>query len=892
MTNIFTPSINMPLWDFCDQGKSEASPCLNNLGRKKMDHDFVSAYLLDGHLSTVEDAPYVDPRCCNHVVDCDVREPCTAADVRAAFERIHQYKSCRLTQVGVIKSFTQRTLGSPDAFDACETFCSKNTECAACSVYVEKYSVGTINPQLRERCKWNAISECGGVVPFDSQTLYDAVGNYSSLLTNDDGDAIFGYSLKISDECVIEPSDEGDFCGYVLETGDGIMVLGVAAAGIFLVQLIARILRSTGICSAKLEDRKEFRRQRSLVYRREGVSNEKVLFFYDSLKNCWSFTEDVYQFERNPDTHKISALRFDSTAKLITRTRSGPSTAGNPEQLSSKGGWQSAQSKKLKGLQLNFSAVDGCKKVPRFESVPDRIKVEFNCDPKGNITSTQKAHQTRFKKFMGVYKYQSSLDGNGEQKRSASIQPLVEILVFFSLVDLTTDVLYVVSEPFADYYLQGLAIFFACLPFICLIFYFGVKCYRLVTLENLKWRLQTASTPFDYTAGLHIYTLGISWILSAVASVVIAMLLFLPLPIEAVWPVLRLGMRNGVHRASICGKGLFGGLASVALKFFCGGIETSARSTESCCGWSTIFGVQIHGRRGGWNKIAAAWVQDSIVYLIGVIVIYCVTISIFLAFGSVFSAVSLAVMLLSLVTNIAWSFVLPLMWSFLVMTRTFAIFPAAWLYVQDSCDTFVENMREPAPEGMFKWTEKRKIAKRSGMDRAVFTTFFPTRDPETDFEPAFDELGIYYGLAGTLIFEFVAESVPQIAIQYLNNQRLRGPIRNWSAFTIVSISVSCFVAVDSMYRFFLKLCLCNGYIKDDDGNRLKDSKGNYEKKRSFGSPTLFYNDVDDYDPPERFEIRNTAIIALREKRKKELKHLADAKIRTEAANKRVLKLKG
>ena len=57
----------------------------------------------------------------------------------------------------------------------------------------------------------------------------------------------------------------------------------------------------------------------------------------------------------------------------------------------------------------------------------------------------------------------------------------MEIITFFSMLDMVTDITYVCTEKFARPLLHGLAVLFCVMPFIALQLYFIVKIYRVVT---------------------------------------------------------------------------------------------------------------------------------------------------------------------------------------------------------------------------------------------------------------------------------------------------------------------------------------------------------------------------------------------------------------------------
>ena len=156
----------------------------------------------------------------------------------------------------------------------------------------------------------------------------------------------------------------------------------------------------------------------------------------------------------------------------------------------------------------------------------------------------------------------------------------------------------------------------------------------------------------------------------------------------------------------------------------------------------------------------------------------------------------------SMVWWMALAFLLPAIFSVMVIGRTFAVFPDAWVWIENLCDEIAMSMREPAHEGFFSFGP-RGVAEFSGQDLGVFRTFHPGLDPATDAIPKADTSTVYYMISSTLMYEFVLETLPQIIIQVVNNS-LRD---DWNTFGYLSVSVSAFIAVDALYRQFVKVCI-------------------------------------------------------------------------------------
>ena len=81
------------------------------------------------------------------------------------------------------------------------------------------------------------------------------------------------------------------------------------------------------------------------------------------------------------------------------------------------------------------------------------------------------------------------------------------------------------------------------------------------------------------------------------------------------------------------------------------------------------------------------------------------------------------------------------------------------------------------------------------------------------FGPKADDLQLEHQLkllAGTLVYEFLAETVPQLAIQGLNNTARD----SWSVFPTLSFTISLGVGVDTLYKMGVNV-LYKGYYKGD-----------------------------------------------------------------------------
>lgn len=350
----------------------------------------------------------------------------------------------------------------------------------------------------------------------------------------------------------------------------------------------------------------------------------------------------------------------------------------------------------------------------------------------------------------------------------------VEVIVFFSILDQITDATYVITETFRSGTLKALGTTFCILPVITMMVYFYYKCYRVTTKENLIWRFKQAIRPFtDVPKGL-MYTV-VYPVFALMLSAILMMVVFLPLPLEAALLPLEMGFRIGF------GKG------------------------KELAVWA--------------NAKAESWSEKTILGLIPSILLYC---------GVFVYAI------LTMVYHVLLAVFLPFLWAIMMVVRTFAILPGVWVWIENECDFMLQHMKEPSPTGLFAYQSPRKSA-ACGEDLGVFRLFHPSSEDSTPKNkvPIIDYEAQYLMLSGTLVFEFVFESLPQIIIQIVNNFENESWAKTecvdildgdaikrigWRTFTVMSVVLSGFVAIDSLYRQLFQT---------------------FVKKQPFGSPASF-----------------------------------------------------
>jgi len=335
----------------------------------------------------------------------------------------------------------------------------------------------------------------------------------------------------------------------------------------------------------------------------------------------------------------------------------------------------------------------------------------------------------------------------------------VEVIVFFSILDQITDATYVITEVFQRKTLEGLGVTFCILPVVFMMMYFYFKCYRITTRQNLAWRYSQVIKPFTECPHPYLMYTVVYPVVAAFATAVLAMVYFLPLPIEAALLPLEMGFRVGM------------------------------KSVQDMMDWA--------------NKKAKAWAAKTSLGLIPALILYLGVI----LYG-----------LLKMTWFLLLALFLPLIWSIMMVVRTFAILPGVWVWIENQLDYMLRLAKEPNPTGMFSYKYPRECAE-CGEDLGVFRLFHPNSPDDTPARmvPVIDYEAQYLMLSGTLVFEFIFESLPQIIIQIVNNFDNENWAKDpdigctmldeagmnrigWRAFTIISVVLSAFVAFDSLYR--------------------------------------------------------------------------------------------
>lgn len=397
------------------------------------------------------------------------------------------------------------------------------------------------------------------------------------------------------------------------------------------------------------------------------------------------------------------------------------------------------------------------------------------------------------------------------QNDQHKVSMTIEVIVFFSILDQITDATYVITEVFQRKSVEAMGVTFCILPVMSMMAYFYFKCYRIATKQNLMWRWSWVKKPFTECPHPYLMYTLVYPVAAAMASALLAMGLFLPLPVEAVVLPLEMGFRVGM------------------------------RSVEEQLDWA--------------KEKALKWSERSVLGLIPTLILYVGVV----VYGIVIMSWYLLLALF-----------LPLIWSIMMVVRTFAILPGVWVWIENQLDYMLRMAKEPTPTGMFTYNFPRESA-GCGEDLGVFRLFHPSCDDDTPAKrvPIIDYEAQYLMLSSTLIFEFVFESFPQIIIQIINNfdnEKWAQDEENgctmlddaamarigWRAFTVISVVLSGFVAFDSLYRQIFQT-----FVKGEE----------------FGSAASF--GVKDGLPPLVTRMEDEKMTTLRKERRTSMKYRAE-----------------
>lgn len=439
------------------------------------------------------------------------------------------------------------------------------------------------------------------------------------------------------------------------------------------------------------------------------------------------------------------------------------------------------------------------------------------------------------------------------RSRAVPLPALVEFIIFCSSLDLVSDIIYFVTATFHSDELEFLSIGFCVLPFIALVCAFIFRCYRLVTLKNLKWRLRVATWSFTVVDSTWHLTLLYPAFAACYTVVVGTFLFFVSLPVEVILQILRLGIVAGYAASKETGGELsdFVTEETGTIWKFAGSMFDSAQDTAM-----------------SWMELSFLMLPPTVLMFVVLFVVVLIATTIMLIIFILGYVVALpAIMIFQTLFWIAASLFFPIFWAVMVMMRTFAIFPDAWRWLENQCEWYTSHMKQMADEGIFVY-KPREIAEKSGQDLGVFKVFHP-KLKEAQNIPEIDDKALYMLISGTLIFEFVFETAPQIILQTINNFKIQEqytsdrrlyedtygnstnvslpdgmfaripadpelfpdrpnnqPVLGWTPFAIACIAVSLTIALDALYRQWFQVC-CLG---KDFGSSAVWSRGKGEDR--------------------------------------------------------------
>ena len=342
-------------------------------------------------------------------------------------------------------------------------------------------------------------------------------------------------------------------------------------------------------------------------------------------------------------------------------------------------------------------------------------------------------------------------------KKALHLPWYVEATTFACTLDLISDITYISTETFATATLFAFAMLFILLPFTPPSAYFFWQGYQIVTYENLAWRWETGK---DWAHTLYkeakfelegqtlllicVCTLGIYPLAVAVVCLVACIAPFLPLPVFILWQPLRLGLIN--TRDSL---------------------QWAWDKTEGDEKSPGLTRKYIQAKGGLFGMI------------------FMVT------FGSV---VALCLAILVTVATTVITIALPFTYAVFVCFRLFIIAPVTWMWLREVSGKFLDDIQKPTTNALFSWDvipddKKNKEEKKKQVDTMLNQLYGLTSEQE-------QLKRMCYMLAGTLVFEFFLETVPQLIVQGVNN----GERDSWTAFTVMSFVISLGVGMDTVYR--------------------------------------------------------------------------------------------
>ena len=323
------------------------------------------------------------------------------------------------------------------------------------------------------------------------------------------------------------------------------------------------------------------------------------------------------------------------------------------------------------------------------------------------------------------------------------LPPALELTTGVCSLDLLTDSTYVGTATFAWQSLFTTAVIFLVLPSTLPALYFLVKGYQLCTPANLKWRLDRGT---ELASIIYTKAYGQFSTITKVIAVVVTLGVY-PLLLSVACAIAYVS-----HFFPLPIEVLWQPLRMVG--------AVTYRTTQAVFSPLKEF-------------ISNTW-KHSIFGLLLVVIIGAVVGSIVVTVAA-FSSTAVVVLL-------------PFVYGAMVVFRVFVLAPRMWMWLRATAKWVLQDMQRPSDTGMFTW-EPWSTGETASIGAALTALFGPT---DVDLQLK-HQLRL---LAGTLVFEFIAETVPQLVIQGINNTARN----SWGALATLSFTVSLGVGIDTLYK--------------------------------------------------------------------------------------------
>lgn len=364
--------------------------------------------------------------------------------------------------------------------------------------------------------------------------------------------------------------------------------------------------------------------------------------------------------------------------------------------------------------------------------------------------------------FIALLSITTYCSSTAEAQYEARVWAKVYAIACFSVLDFTTDVTYLIYEPFANESYRQTAIIVMGVPIIVLALYFMVTAYRLISKENLSWRFSRGVSAYGAYADVDSWNVCDSvpksrkvcaWFVAYTAGILASLItelhwIILLIP-EMLIGLLALAIQNG---------------SSLFYWFY--DIWPWQRATDQLIFVPFVFGL-------------------------GPVLL--------LTFGTI-----------GMVMTFVLAVLFPILWSVMMISRVYILFPSVWGVLLTMNKVLLLPKRTPVDNAAFTWDTYDEEEAREMLDNL----FFPKggkRTESTGTEENDMGSAVYY-LTTMLIYEFVFETIPQVAIQITNNnaneeKNLAAGLVDvdttvnggWGIFTYASVGISAYISMSALY---------------------------------------------------------------------------------------------